>query len=231
VQRLLSCSRLPPLNVIATGIVTNDTQPTENFHHGVGWRLLEPDSMPLEEPIKMPGLVITTTHLAGATEESKKYNYSEQFDRDPFTASSKEWIRNSNSSLKVDRNTGEPLLQEVIHEKGRPKWSFLKQNKLTMDSHPAKWFFALLPEKEKIFHHQSVVPMEEWTMFTNLKALLAQAGSTIYKGFEPFTTEDTKCYIGLLMLHGLSPSPRMCYKFKEQEFDPRFCEGVIWSEC
>jgi hypothetical protein len=44
--------------------------------------------------------------------------------------------------------------------------------------------------------------MEEWTMFINLKALLAQAGLAIYKGFEPFTAENTKCYIGLLMLHG-----------------------------
>jgi hypothetical protein len=158
VQHLLSCSRLPPLNVMTTGIVTNDTQPTENFHRG-GWRLLEPDLTPLEEPNKVPSLVAPTTHSAGATEESKKHNYSEQFDRDPFTASSKEWIRNSNGSLKVDQNTGEPLLQEVIHEKGRLKWSFLKQNKLTMDSHPAEWFFALLPEKKKNFHHQSVVTM------------------------------------------------------------------------
>jgi uncharacterized protein YrrD len=71
-----------------------------------------------------------------------------------------------------------------------------------MDSHPAACFFALLLEKKKIFHHQSVVTMEEWTMFISLKALLAQAGLAIYKGFEPFTAENTKCYIGLLMLHG-----------------------------
>jgi hypothetical protein len=60
----------------------------------------------------------------------------------------------------------------------------------------------------------------QWTMFTNLKAMLAQEGSAIYKGFEPFTTADTKWYIGLMMLHGLSPSPRISYKFSDQATDP-----------
>jgi hypothetical protein len=55
--------------------------------------------------------------------------------------------------------------------------------------------------------------MEGWTMYSNLKAMLVQAGTSIYKGFEPFTTADTKCYIGLMMLHGLAPSPQMSYKF------------------
>ena len=220
VQRLLSCIHLPPSNEMANISVINDNQPTEDSHHGVRWRVLEPDVTPLEEPSRLPGLLAPTTHSAGSTEESKKYNYAEEFDREPFVASSKEWVRNSNGSLKIDRNTGEPLLQEAIHEKGRPKWSFLKQNKLTVESHPAEWFLALLPESKKSFHHHSVVTMEQWTMFTNLKAILAQAGSAVYKGFEPFTTADTKRNIGLLILHGLAPSPRMSYKFKDQDTDP-----------
>jgi hypothetical protein len=82
---------------------------------------------------------------------------------------------------------------------------------LTVDSHPAEWFFSLLPEQKKSFHPHSIATNEQLAMFTNLKALLAQAGSAIYKGFEPFTTADTKRYIGLMMLHRLSPSPRMSY--------------------
>ncbi len=87
------------------------------------------------------------------------------------------------------------MLQTKIHEKGRPKWLFLKQNNLTVESHPAEWFFSLLPEKKK---HSS------------------KYGS----GFEPFTTADTKHYIGLMMLHGLTLSPQMSYKFHSQESDP-----------
>ncbi len=49
-------------------------------------------------------------------------------------------------------------------------------------------------------------------MYTYIKAMLAEAGSNIYQGFEPF--------IGLMMLHGLAPSTRMSYKFCDQEANP-----------
>jgi hypothetical protein len=220
VQRLLACSHLPPSNDMAIGAVANDNQPMDTLHHGVKWRLLEPDATPLEEPSRMRSLVAPTAHAAGATTEAKKYNYLETFDRDPFTATSKTWVRNNNGTLKIDRNTNEPVLHTEIHENGRPKWSFLKENNLTVDSHPAEWFFSLLPEKKKHFHPVNVATMEGWTMYSNLKAMLAQAGTSIYKGFEPFTTADTKRYIGLMMLHGLAPSPRMSYKFRSQASDP-----------
>lgn len=209
IQRLLSCmNENSNLRHGAAAVVTNDNQqpPTES-HHEVRWRLLEPGATPLQEPNTIPGLVAPTTHAAGTESEAKKYDYEEVFDRDPFTALSKEWVRNSNGTLKTDRNTGEPLLQDAIHEKGRPKWSFLKQNQLTVESHPAEWFFSLLPEKKKSFHPANVSTMEGWTMYTNLKAMLAQAGHSIYKGFEPFNTDDMKRFIGLLMFHGLAPSP------------------------
>jgi hypothetical protein len=32
--------------------------------------------------------------------------------------------------------------------------------------------------------------MELWMMYMYLKAMLAEAGSNIYQGFEPFKTED-----------------------------------------
>ncbi len=202
------------------GAIANNNQPTETLHHGVRWRPLEPDATPVEEPRRMRSLVAPMMHAAGATTEAKKYNYSETFDSDPFTATSKTWVRNNNGTLKVDRNTNKPVLQTEIHENGRPKWSFLKQNNLTVDSHPTEWFFSLLPEKKKHFHPANVATMEGWKIYRNLKAMLAQAGKSIYKGFEPFTTADTKHYIGLMMLHGLAPSPRMYYKFHYQESDP-----------
>jgi hypothetical protein len=53
-------------------------------------------------------------------------------------------------------------------------------------------------------------------VFTNLKAFLAQAGTKIYPGtFIPLTTEETKWFIGLHMIHGLSPSPFILYRKKQ----------------
>jgi hypothetical protein len=46
VQRLISCMHLPPSTDVATGNVSNDIQPTVDFHHGVRWRLLDPDPTP-----------------------------------------------------------------------------------------------------------------------------------------------------------------------------------------
>jgi hypothetical protein len=50
---------------------------------------LDPDPTPLQEPNRIPGLVAPTTHSAGATQEAKKYNYVETFDREPFIATRK----------------------------------------------------------------------------------------------------------------------------------------------
>jgi hypothetical protein len=50
----------------------------------------------------MHSLVAPMTHAAGAKIEAKKYNYSEKFDREPFTATSKTWVRNNNGIVKVD---------------------------------------------------------------------------------------------------------------------------------
>jgi hypothetical protein len=92
---------------MAIGAIANDNQPMDTLHHGVRWTLLEPDATPLEEPSWMHSLVAPTTHATGATTEAKKYNYSETFDRDPFTATSKTWVRNNNGTLKIDRNMNE----------------------------------------------------------------------------------------------------------------------------
>ena len=63
--------------------------------------------------------------------------------------------------------------------------------------------------------------LDQWTAFTNMKAFLAQAGHNIYlDDFKPFNATETKCFLGLLLLHGLCPSPRISYKFRNQEKDP-----------
>ena len=55
--------------------------------------------------------------------------------------------------------------------------------------------------------------MARLTFYTNMKALLSQSTTT-------FTTSDIGKAIGLYLMHGISPSPRIEYKFKPQHTDP-----------
>ncbi len=97
----------------------------------------------------------------------------------------------------------------------------MQKYKLTSESHPAEWFEALLPDSVAPTDPKNGVCLDQWMMFMNLKAFIAQAGSKIYAGaFTPFTIAETKHFIGLLLIHGLSPSPHVAYKLKSQENDP-----------
>jgi len=66
-----------------------------------------------------------------------------------------------------------------------------------------------------------MVSMEEWETYTNLRALLSNAGSTLYPGdFQHFTPFEIRNYSGLYMLQGLSPSPQVKQKFQPLSVDP-----------
>ena len=54
-----------------------------------------------------------------------------------------------------------------------------------------------------------------------MKACFAGAGigGTCYKDYTPFTVEELRKHVGLYVWHGLSPSPRVEYKFHSQEQD------------
>ena len=113
------------------------------------------------------------------------------------------------------------MLHEKIREKGRANMKWLEQNRLTENSMPAAWVNALLPLKKKPGDPAAMVSMEEWATYTNLRVLLSNAGSTLYPGdFQGFTPFEIRNYIGLYMLHGLSPSPQVKQKFWPQSVDP-----------
>lgn len=222
VQRLLSVAHLPPVSTADPEPVraepTND-QPDSCFHHEAKWRLLELDTAnPIDDPSSnMPGLVAPTTHAVGGTVECIKYNFNDTFDRDPFIALSKECAVDRHGNPKKDKDQNYVMV-EAVRKKGRPTMNFLEKNRLTVHSHPAQWIEALLPTSSR---NPNAVTLDQWTMFTNMKAFLAQAGHNIYQGiFQPFTTTETKRFLGLLLLHGLSPSPQISYKFQTQEQNP-----------
>ena len=106
-----------------------DNEPDKCFDHRAKWRLLDLDTEPLENPNKYPGLVAPTVHAAKGTVEPPKFNINAEFDREPFTATSKEYKVDRRGDVKTDKS-GKPVYEEKIREKGRPKLEWLEQNKL-----------------------------------------------------------------------------------------------------
>jgi len=221
VARLIQNAHLPTSSSDDPSPAEEDNQPFPCYHPSARWRLLELDTTsPLQNPNNLPGLVAPTVHATGGTTEPQKFNINEVFDRDPFISEAPEYELDRHGKIRKDRD-GNPIMVNKLIKKGRPKQSFLQKHKLTSDSHPAEWFGALLPDSVAPSDGKNGVCLDQWTTFTNLKAFLAQAGTKIYSGtFTPFTTPEIKRFIGLLLIHGLSPSPRVSYKFKAQDQDP-----------
>ena len=88
---------------------------------------------------------------------------------------------------------------------------FLFENNLNSDRLPHNWFEAFLPPRIT----------GQWTTFTNMKALLDNAGNEgeIYPYFTPFLPAELRQYIALYMIHGLNPLPSLEKKFQSQAQD------------
>lgn len=69
------------------------------------------------------------------------------------------------------------------------------------------------------------------TKWTNLKATLAGVGpdGNIYQDYHPFTNKELRQHIGIYILHGLSPSPRVEHKFKSQRVDCVHENDIVYA--
>ena len=123
---------------------------------------------------------------------------------------------NINGSIRKNWN-GNIEYDTVQRELGEPKSSFLTKHKLNKDSHPAEFVEAFLPLRANKYKNKDNTPyisLAEWQQWTNMKALLASAGTDdCYKDFKPFTVKEIQQQLGLYILNGLSPSPTMDLKF------------------
>ena len=68
---------------------------------------------------------------------------------------------------------------------------------------------------------KGTVSFELQTKWTNLKATLSGAGKggTYYTDCVTFSVEEILEHVGLYVFHGLSPSPRIEFKFRSQHKD------------
>ena len=66
--------------------------------------------------------------------------------------------------------------------------------------------------------------MDTWTSYTNTKAIMENAGEIgnsngLYPDFVPFTCKELRQHIGVRILHGICPTPRLEMKFRSTQED------------
>ena len=109
----------------------------------------------------------------------------------------------------------------------------MNNHNLSYDSDPFQWFNAFIPFKKSSVQarRDGGFTIGEWTRFTNLKALLSNAGTggTVYKDFVPFTTFELMKHIGIYFLNGVSPSPRVEMKMQPQTVDPFNGNDMVYN--
>ena len=138
----------------------------------------------------------------------KKHNYKETFDRPPFIQEVTLPKRGANGKLLFE--DGKHVYEKVNSEDTVPNVEFLHRNKITLASSPADWFNLFLPKSK---HANSKLSISEITKWTNAKGLLEEKVLN-------FTTEEIMKHLGLYVLQGVSPCPKVEMKFSSQAEDP-----------
>ena len=217
---------------------TKSTMTTEKTSVGKGfpatayWRDLVPVANTVEEPenphFEKPRA--PTISEADAEYVPQKYNFSETFDipyfggiyhRPQFTRQGK--LKRDNRGRR-GKGDGGAVRTDVwpIPEGGVVQTSFMVKHNLYPLTSPTAYMEVFVPTRKNKpggFNSKEYVSIEQWTMFTNLKAHLAGAGDTIYKDYKPFTIGEVKQHIGMYFLQGIAPSPQVEFKFRPQRQD------------
>ena len=178
------------------------------FHPNAFWERLHPGEEPVEDPTD-------GTHFFSPTDpeqaKPKLYDYPDIFDRPPFTKIVDVPVFDRFGRRKIDNNQSKAV-EKIATSEGTPDQSFLDKHNLDHNSSPINFFEAFCPTSLT----------DKWTTYTNHKAMLANAGQSgkAYPDFKPFTVHELRQHIGVRILHGLSPSPRIEMKFSPQAKDP-----------
>ncbi len=196
----------------------------DTFDAGARWFLLEPDmdDEVEEEVLEIDGVDFHGPTSDGAQKGASRYNYSDEFDRPVFNGMGKQPRVWRNGRLALDRNR--KVQYEVKpHTETIPNVDFCAQHGLDLESHPAEWFEAFLPIRNRRRGGGASLPfsMESCLSWTNTKARMQNAGlGGKYPDFVDFTLDELMQHTALYLLQGLSPSPQIEMKFKSQVEDP-----------
>ena len=199
----------------------------KTFHPDAVWRPLEANNTVVQEPANPTFRIgrAPTIPLQDAAHVPVKHNFSESFAVPEFSGKQIKYELNRRGSRKRDCS-GEQIFSEELRERGVPDPVFLSKHKLGPYSYPWEFANAFIPfhQDKKDKNHFSFELLMQWT---NLKAALAGAGTNIYKGeYHPFSTKEIRQHFGLYVLHGISPTPRIEYKFSPEHKD-RVCGNTF----
>ena len=180
----------------------------------VKWSVLEADkNNPINVNNSFDGARQPTDPQDINTISKSRYSFIEIFDRPDFTGRKKIPILRRNKTKMRDKQKN-IMYDETVMKEGHVREEFLKTNNLNIHSTPTDWINAFIGVNPT--HPKSKVCLTQWVKYTNHKAILMGAGPS----YVPFTVEEMKKFIGLFVLHGLSPSPQIQQKFKPQSADP-----------
>jgi len=209
----------------------DEVDEVKGFAPGAYWKTLTQNPIPVPEP-ENPGFknarAPTVPEEEGHIAAPIKYHYDEKFDRPVFKGKLKEKVLLRNGRQKKTPD-GKDESREIPYEKGRPDPNFVKKQKLTCNAHPSVFFDIFVPFKTNTYNRAGrgeFPSIAAWTKYTNSKAMLANAGpgGQVYPDFRPFTMREIRQHLGIYILQGLNPSPRIEMKFK-----PDFADVVHGS--
>ena len=167
------------------------------------------DANAVDDPEKQSYLHAPTVP-EGEQSSVAKRNFTETFERPSFSAEVK--VPKYNRFKQRVMINGKQIYETRPRINGQPNPKWMLKNKLTISSHPSKWFEAFVPTQLT----------DKWTSYTNTKALQNNAGQKgkAYSDYTPFECDELKRFLGLYMLQGITPSPQIKMKFKDQSEDP-----------
>ena len=105
---------------------------------------------------------------------------------------------------------GKATYEKSNCEETVPNIEYLHEHKIGFHSSLADWFDIFMPKKK---HPDSKISIEEMCMWTNQKGMMEEK-------VLPFKLEELMADIGLYILQGVSPSPRVEMKVSSQSDDP-----------
>ena len=208
----------------------NKKKKNDNKEKGMGafaetayWRVLEPDEEPTEEPsnpsFKNPRA--PTIEERDAKYVPVKFGFSNhKFSIPSFSAVVERISRWANGREKKD-SKGKAQTEKIKRETGCVDPKVIKKYKLTTNTRPEEYADIVLPFKKNMQGGKEQLSFRQLKDWTNIKASLADAGKdgTCYRDFHEFSTHELRQHMGLYVLQGLCPSPRVEMKFRSQQQD------------
>jgi len=128
----------------------------------------------------------TTTeeeYLSDFSDKAKKKNCLQTFDRMLFVANRLLPVKNKSRRFRRKQN-GEYIYNKAQTVETVPNLSYLFEEGLGFDSHPANWFDLFFPSKRTKKTHSKAITMDEYTAWTNTKAMMMTCWYWRWKIFE-----------------------------------------------